>query len=104
MPNFEAMYRLAKRMSAASPRLELVTAESIDKRFVPVDIGMNSALTTAGLVIYREMLRRSQDASPEDVQFSPDEASLFFASFHPQSYFYVDSSLGAVTFEKSLVR
>ena len=77
--------------------------EDVDSRFVPVDVGPNGALTTAHVVVYREMLSRDQNSSPEDVAFSPGEASLVYASFHPESYFYVDSILGAVTFEKSLV-
>ena len=30
-------------------------------------------------------------------------ADLFYAPFHPESYFYVDSVMGAVTFEKNLI-
>lgn len=101
MPNFEAMYRLAKRMSAASPKLDMVTVDAVDKHFVPVDVGMSNALTMADLVIYREMLNRDQNSSPREEAFAPEEVSLVFASFHPQSYFYVDSLLGAVTFEKT---
>jgi hypothetical protein len=101
--NMEAVYRLARRMSSAVPKLELNPTGDVDGRFMPVDVGPNQALTIARLVIYRALLSRNQSNDPEDVRFQPAEVSLIFASFHPESYFYVDSVLGAVTFEKNLV-
>ena len=101
--NMEAVYRLARRMSSVAPKLELNPTGDVDGRFMPVDVGPNQALTIARLVIYRALLSRSQSNDPEDVHFQPEEVNLIFASFHPQSYFYVDSVLGAVTFEKNLV-
>jgi len=101
--NMEAVYRLARRMSSAAPKLELNPTGDVDGRFMPVDVGPNQALTIARLVIYRALLSRNQSNDPEDVHFQPEEVNLIFASFHPQSYFYVDSVLGAVTFEKNLV-
>jgi hypothetical protein len=101
MPSIEAMFRLVKRMSAAAPKLALEETEDIDDCFRSVDIGPNRALTIARVLAYRELLARNQKAMPGDARVAPLTASLVYVSFQPQSYFFVDSILGAVTFEKS---
>ncbi|UCC44207.1 MAG: hypothetical protein JSU65_14020 [Candidatus Zixiibacteriota bacterium] len=98
--SIEASYRLAQRMSTAAPQLPLEPTEMVDERYRPVEIGPNRAISLARVMIYRKLLSRNQSSKIDDVQFSPVEGSLIFAPFHPQSYFYVDSMLGAVTFEK----
>lgn len=103
VPNFEAMYRLSKRISAALPKINLVPAERLDEHFMRVNVSLSEALTLAEVIIYREMAARGRKVSAGESEFNPMEVSLFYAPFHPQSYFYVDSILGAVTFEKSLI-
>ncbi len=103
LPNFESMYRLSKRMSAAVAKIDLAAVEKLDRRFMPVNLSLTEALTLAEVMIYRDSVGKGMRHSFGESEFFPTEASLFYAPFHPESYFYVDSVLGAVTFEKNLV-
>jgi len=101
--NFEAMFRLAKRMSTALPRIDLTPVESFDCRCHPVSLGLAEARLLAGIITYRAELGRLAGTLAQHSDVEVVGADLFFAPFHPESYFYVDSIMGAVTFEKSLV-
>jgi len=101
--NFEAAYRLTKRMSAAFPKMDISPLEKLDSRFELVTLGPSQAETLGRAIIYREELIRNPACAPEDIEFQIQEVSLFYAPFHPERYFYVDSIVGAITFEKSLV-
>ncbi|MFQ5453855.1 MAG: hypothetical protein ACE5D6_06675, partial [Candidatus Zixiibacteriota bacterium] len=103
MPNFNAMFRLAKRMSSVSPQLELIPLDKMNNRFLPVNISMSEAVMHAEIIIYRELYSKQFKSVRDKPKFMPEEISLFYAPFHPESYFYVDSIMNAVTFEKSLV-
>jgi predicted RNA-binding Zn-ribbon protein involved in translation (DUF1610 family) len=102
-PNFEAVYRLAKRLYAAFPKMKLAELEQLDSRYANVTLSLSEALTLAEALIYREKISKDIKNDAFNFDFQPIEAELFYAPFHPQSYFYVDSVFGAVTFEKSLV-
>jgi predicted RNA-binding Zn-ribbon protein involved in translation (DUF1610 family) len=102
VPDFEAMFRLSKRISAAVPKMELVRIDRLDNHFVRVDRSLSETLIMADIIIYRESIRKGIEHSVHESKFRPGNVSLFYAPFHPESYFYVDSLLGAVTFEKSL--
>ncbi|MDH3892899.1 MAG: hypothetical protein OEV49_17695 [candidate division Zixibacteria bacterium] len=101
--NFEAMFRLTKRMSAALPRIETVPVDSFDQRCQPVTLGLAEARMFAGIITYRAELDRMVGTLAQKGDFEVTSADLLFAPFHPESYFYVDSVMGAVTFEKSLI-
>ncbi len=101
--NFEAAYRLTKRMSAAFPRIELEPVESEKFHFYPVSVGPKEAEALSRALIYREEIAKTHSAAPKELNVAVEEARLFFAPFHPERYFYVDSIVGAITFERSLV-
>ncbi len=102
--NYEALFRLAKRMSAAYPKFRLEQAEdALDERFLPTTVGMHEAITIAAIIITREQSRRSRNVSDDDIYFEPGKVELFYAPFRSEHYFFVDSVLGAVTFEKNMV-
>jgi hypothetical protein len=101
--NFAAMFRLAKRMSTALPRLRLTAVESFDRRCRPVNLGLAEARLLAGIITYRAELDRLAGTLAQHSEVQVTGADLMFAPFHPESYFYVDSIMGAVTFEKNLV-
>jgi len=101
--NFEAVYKLAKRMSAASAKIDLAPVEQFSPQFESVGISMTEALTLAEIIIYRAMVGRDDSVTPENTEFNPLDVSLFYVPFQPQSYYYVDTVLGAVTFEKALL-
>jgi len=103
VPNFEAMYRLSKRISMACPRIDLVPLEKLERRFINVDLSLSEALIIAGIIIYRDRIGKRAVHQVENNSFQPGEVRLIYIPFHPQSYFYVDSILGGVTFEKNLI-
>ncbi|MEW5924801.1 MAG: hypothetical protein AB1746_12525, partial [Candidatus Zixiibacteriota bacterium] len=101
IPNFEAMFRLAKRISTAIPKLELLPLERQTSHFADVNVSLDDALTTAEVIIQREYINQTGSGKFTGT-LNPDEISLFYAPFRKEHYFYVDSVLGAVTFEKGL--
>ena len=103
IPNFEAMFRLAKRISTAMPKLELLPLEKQTSRFADVTVSLDDALLMAEVIIQREYIEKG-GAGDFTGALNPSEISLFYAPFRKEHYFYVDSVLGAVTFEKGLAR
>lgn len=101
--NFEAAYRLAKRMSAAFPKLDMTPVEKFDARFLPTTVGPSEAETLGRAIVYRQEVTKNPRCAPGEIDIQVEETCLFYAPFHPEHYFYVDSIVGAVTFEKSLV-
>jgi len=101
--NFEAVYKLAKRMSAASARIDLVPVDQFSPQFESVGLSMTEALTLAEIIIYRAMVARNDSVTPDNTEFNPLDVSLIYIPFQPQSYYYVDTVLGAITFEKALL-
>jgi predicted RNA-binding Zn-ribbon protein involved in translation (DUF1610 family) len=100
--NFEAMFRLTKRMSSAFPQLTRTPLTELSGNFEAVTVGLSDALTLAEVVLGREQTSRTMRLPHERFDFRPLEAQVCFVPFHPERYFMVDSILGAVTFEKSL--
>ena len=102
IPNFEAMYRLSKRISAAFPKLAMLPLEKQENHFAEAALSIEEALTMAEIISYREFINRDNNIENDGRNINPVEVSLFYAPFRKEHYFYVDSVLGAVTFEKSL--
>jgi hypothetical protein len=100
--NFEAMFRLSKRISSAFPQLTSEVVSELSDGFEAVSVGLTEALTLAEIVLGREQTSRTMRLSRERFDFRPLEAQLCFVPFHPEQYFLVDSILGAVTFERGL--
>jgi len=102
--NHEALFRLAKRMSAAYPKFRLEQVEdALDENFLPATVGIHEAITLAAILIHREKSHRSKDIDDDDIYFEPMNVELFYAPFRMEHYFMVDSVLGAVTFEKNIM-
>ncbi|MEW5994835.1 MAG: hypothetical protein AB1744_10630 [Candidatus Zixiibacteriota bacterium] len=99
--NFEAFYRLSKRISAAVSRFSLTTLDSPEHRLMPVSVSPSEAAALARAVVFRDEIGSNSYRGDTDLRV--DQLDLFYAPFHPEHYFYVDSVLGAVTFEKSAV-
>lgn len=100
--NFEALYRLSKRMSTAYPRFEFSPIEGFDDRFVAATIGPSEAVVLAEIVIRREEMLSTRVVNNRPLSLRPGQLQLVYAPFHPENYFFVDSTLNSVTFEKSL--
>ncbi len=103
MPDFEAMFRLAKRMSVAKPQFDLGGLERFDERFRSASLPLSEAKVLANIIIHRRMIEsRSAAIGPDKAidDFHPTDVKLFYVPFAPQSYFYVDTIINAITFEK----
>ena len=103
IPSFEAMFRLSKRMSAALAKIPSDTVDSFSSRFTPVTQPHSTACMLAEVIVYRDMAQRDPKTSFDKVNLHPTGVRLIYVPFHPEHYFYVDSVLNAVTFEKTLV-
>jgi hypothetical protein len=101
--NFEAIFRLCRRMSSASPKINYETIDGFDGRFESVSLSLTEALTMAEVIIYRARTNKMRGEILTEEKFLPQEIALIYAPFQAQSYFYVDTVLGAVTFEKNLI-
>ena len=100
--NFEAMYRLTRRISGAVSKLSMFESRELKENYLPVAVGITEAGALAHVALMREIVGKAE-ALPRTLANLPfEEVSLFYVPFHPESYFLVDSCLGAVTFEKSL--
>ena len=103
IPSFEAMFRLSKRMSAALARIPADGVDAFSSRFLPVTQPHSTARMLAEVIVYRDMAQRDPRADFDQVNLHPTGVRLIYVPFHPEHYFFVDSVLNAVTFEKTLV-
>ncbi len=101
--NFESLFKLSQRMSSAAPKMDYISVDNFDRHYEPVTMSLSEALVMAEVIIYRAKIGKTSGENCEPKQFSPIEISLIYAPFHLESYFYVDSVMGAVTFEKNLI-
>lgn len=103
MSNFDAMFRLTKRISAAFPKYELNPVNRFDPVYAPVNISASKAMTLGNIFIRREEMSRNsnqfQDISPADIE----EIKLVYIPFEAENYFYIDSFLQAVSLEKTQI-
>jgi len=104
LPNFESMYKLTKRMSAATSKIDFAETEELDKRYNRVTMPLSEALTMAEVLIFRELVGRGNYVPADQIKFEPTEVSLYYVPFHPESYFFVDSIINAITFERGLMK
>jgi hypothetical protein len=98
--SFESMYRLSRRVTTAASQLSLDALERLETVHEPVVIGLNQALTFAEVIIQRDLSARQIRSTPLHTAISPVDARLWYLPFKPESYFWVDSLLGAITFER----
>lgn len=101
--NIDAMSRLTKRISSAYPQFRFKKLLELDNRFHPVNLPLTEAVMLADVFIHKDRYVRGMNPKNETESFIPTEVSLFFAPFRLENYFYVDSALNAITFEKNLI-
>jgi hypothetical protein len=83
--------------------LTFCRAESSDANYLPVTVNVSEAIVLAKVIISRDHLARGKRDSNDAVDLRPEDTSLFYAPFRQENYFYVDSRLGAITFESRSV-
>lgn len=100
---FEGAYRLARRATTAFPGFDLQPLDDTGAKLQSASLSIAEAVLLAEVMIYRAATDRAGDLAGTKPSLSPSEVALVYLPFHAESYFYVDSTLQAVTFEKRLV-
>ncbi len=101
--NFEAMIRLAKRMSAAITRIPTASVTSMDEQFLSVRVSLTEAVALAEMMVCKEWISLGRDMTGPETKIEPVAAGLIYVPFRLENYFYVDSVLGAISLEKTLL-
>ncbi len=101
--NYNAIFKLSKRMSAAFPQFSFENIITMDKQYASVDLPLNEAQVLTDVFVTTDQYKKNISHKKTDNHFQFDAITLFYAPFHLESYFYVDSVLQAVTFEKNLI-
>ncbi len=101
--NLEAMYRLCKRALVSTDSFELEPVENLDNSFRGVDISPSEAFVLANAVYYRHWLEKFRKLPTEEISMNLREIRLCYLPFKAENYFYVDSILKSITFEKSII-
>lgn len=102
---FESLYRLTERMSPAWKQFESECIEKFEGNYEPVEIGLSEAIAMAEVAIYRKEMKQSagtRGLMPKKEGFFPEGAELLYVPFHAENYFFVDSVMQMITFEKRL--
>ena len=100
--NFEALHKLARRMSAAHARMSTNTVIELDDRYRSVRIGPDHACALAEMIVCRELVDHGFKL-PENLEIKPLDYGLVYVPFHRENYFYIDTALEAVTVERVLI-
>ncbi len=101
--NYEALHRLAKRMTAASLKMPVTTVDELDDRFLNVRVSLTEAIAQAEVIITREMINLGRRGDEAVMELTPLEVGLLYVPFRAENYFFVDTVLGAVSMEKTLL-
>jgi len=97
--NFDALYRLTKRVSAAFPKFSCSEIVKTDQRFVSVNLNISEAVMYTDIFIRRDALSKNS-FKQSNFSFQPLSADLIYIPFHSENYFLVDSVINAITVEK----
>ena len=100
--NFEAVYRLACRMTSAKRRIPISSEREFNGDLAPTNVGIREALIFARAALARGEMRRNPE-SRCGVNFDSRQATLLLVPFHAESYFLVDSVISAVTIERRAI-
>lgn len=98
--NFESLYRLSRRVTTAASRLTPSALDRLETIHEPVVVGLHQALTFGEVILQRDLMARRIPSNSAQPVIAPVEARLWYLPFRAESYFWVDSLLGAITFER----
>ncbi|MFC1475107.1 hypothetical protein ACFLQG_00530 [Candidatus Zixiibacteriota bacterium] len=101
--NLDAMFKLSKRLSSAFPKMSLVSLDQTDNKYHQVNLPLSEAIIQAEVFIYRDKFAKEVSINHETPPFIPIEAGLFYLPFHPENYFFIDSVINVITFEKRVI-
>jgi len=101
--NFEAAYRLGRRMTTAAGKFGGRDLGEETERLAPVGVGPAEALVLARAMAARELLGQSSTLALPEAGTGFTGLRLLFVPFHREHYFFIDSITQAVAVEKRLI-
>ncbi len=101
MPNVEAAFRLVRRASGAD-LISRGLSDEVPSKLPPVTVSYDEAINLADALLTRAAIERQSTLLA--AKFMPTAWQLVYLPFHQESYFWVDSLVGAVTVERAAVR
>ena len=102
--NAEAMYRLARRVSGGVNKLVFDSAIESFSNISPITLSQREAAIVSAIVDYRLKLDRNPRATFQLTGELPESKELLLIPFRAQEYFWVDSILSAISFERALLK
>ncbi len=103
LSSFDVLRKLSGRITAYGNKLQFEPLFELLRNYYPTTLGLSEALIMAEVVLYCSQAKANPNMSADGFKIAPDNVTLFYAPFHPENYFYVDSIGNAVTFEKGVV-
>lgn len=104
LANFESLYRLSSRITTAAANSKPEPLTQWPTEFAPVTVGTTQACAWAAAVFARATAGKDDALSAVAFNLAADRLSLLFAPFRADGYFYVDDSLGVITFERAAMK
>ncbi len=101
--NFEAMYRLVKRITGSVTRFSMEGSCDAGQQFRAATLSSAEAIALAQVVLTRNLVEQGTPLQRHCPEINCEKILLFYAPFRAENYFYIDSYLDAVTFERTLV-
>lgn len=102
--NAEAMYRLTRRVTGGIGKLVFEGAIESTSNISPVTLSQREAAIVSAIVDYRFKLDRNSKATFQLPGALPESTELLLIPFRPEEYFWVDSILSAISFERALLK
>ncbi len=100
---FDGLYRLTKRVSAALPNVATVPLTGFKDQLRPASLHPEEARLLADVIVRRAELDHQSSQDADDIDFHQVTCRLIYLPFRAETYFYVDSLMHSVTFEKKLI-
>ncbi|MBK7142748.1 MAG: hypothetical protein IPH75_11785 [bacterium] len=101
MRNAETVYRLSSRMTTAIEKIPCELMKDMIRQEIPVSRSIEDAITLLEILWYRRAAERDVLKNKAFEPCQPQSIQLAFLPFRAEQYFYVDTVLNAVTFEKA---
>jgi predicted RNA-binding Zn-ribbon protein involved in translation (DUF1610 family) len=102
--NAEAMYRLAQRITGADGKILFEGSFDAASRLAPAGVTPDEAIALDQIITFREQIEANPRASFQLASKMNRPTDLLFIPFQPRDYFWVDSILDTISFERALLR
>lgn len=102
--NAEAMFRLSRRVSRVFGRLSFGSSIGAASRLAPCGVTPGEAVAIDQIITFREQIEANPRALFQPAANANRPTELLFIPFRPRDYFWVDSVIDSISFERALLR